>query len=836
MIDQSLHLRAKEILADALLLDVDKRLAFVAEACGSDAALLDEMRSLLRFADGGEAAQTHALSPRGRIEALLAPETVLDDSRSSGQKQAAYSIESPVRVSKYKIQRLLGAGGMGRVFEAEQENPRRRVALKLILTAHRNDAMLRRFQYEAQALGRLEHPGIARIYEAGSDDVMLSESPRIVSGSPQPFIAMEYVQGETLDQYIRRTKPSIRARLRLFTQLCHAINHAHTKGIIHRDLKPSNILVTAEGLPKILDFGIARASQEAGETHGMTQTGHLVGTPAYMSPEQAEGSGDIDTRTDIFALGVLLYELLTGVTPFALRDLQAPAIAELQRLIREVDPPRPSTRISGDGPAVGNGDWRKIRSTVQGELDWIVMKAIEKDRNRRYQSAAEFAADIERYLDGEAVNAAPPSRRYRLSKFVNRNRGAVFATAAVCLALLLGAAGFAWQARVARVGWAEAERKQHLAETVNSFFSQEILARANPDRIDSERPVTLKETVELAAAKLEGLYEDEPLIRAEIHTVLGQSFLGLGAFEEARRQFTAALERYRVTLGPEEPTTLTAAYRLATALRVSGNMREAEALLGQTLEARRRTLGETHPATCISMTGLALMYQTVGRTDEAIALFEDALACQRASGSDGEIDTVQAMMGLAHAYYSKKRKEEAVELGRQALEKSRQRAGPDHPDTTVVLGTLGAMYRGMKRHDEAIEMLTAADDAERRVLGEDHPHRVGTFCTLASAVQAKGETDKALQMYRDAVKICNSSPRIDAGTRANTIAKLGGALASAGRFEEAESGLLEAYPIVRDAYGAEHYRTKRAAKAIVDLYVAWQKPDKADEWRKRTGA
>ncbi|MFI5240080.1 MAG: serine/threonine protein kinase, partial [Gemmatimonadales bacterium] len=375
------------------------------------------------------------------------------------------------RIGSFKILQQIGEGGYGDVFEAEQETPvKRRVALKVIKPGMDTRDVIARFEAERQALALMDHPHIARVLDAGATD------------SGRPYFVMELVKGEPMARYCDKHKLSVLERLKLFEQVCAAVQHAHTKGVIHRDLKPSNVLVSAqddEPFAKVIDFGIAKAtSGRLTDKTLLTELHQVLGTPLYMSPEQAEGSADIDTRTDIYSLGVMLYELLTGTTPVESTSLRSAVVAEIQRIICEVEPPRPSVRLSQavttlTGVATQRAmEPGKLTRMVRGELDWIVMKALEKDRTRRYQTANGLAMDVRRYLAGEPVLAAPPSTLYRARKFVRRHKGAVAAGSLIAAALVIGVAGFAWQAHIARARADELERV--------SAFQAAMLGQVDP--------------------------------------------------------------------------------------------------------------------------------------------------------------------------------------------------------------------------------------------------------------------------------------------------------------------------------------------------------------------
>ena len=430
--------KVQEIFEYVIDIDGAERARYLASACGDDAALRAEVEGLLRAHEGA-----------AKFLASPTAEGGLASKSASAATIAAPPLEGPgTRIGPYKILQAIGEGGFGSVFMAAQEKPvSRKVALKIIKLGMDTRQVVARFEQERQALAMMDHPNIAKVLDAGATE------------TGRPFFVMELVKGDPIVEYADKNNLSIEDRLELVAQVCSAVQHAHTKGIIHRDIKPSNILVsTQDGRPhtKVIDFGIGKATaSKLTDKTLFTEHKSLIGTPEYMSPEQAGGNLDIDTRTDVYSLGVLLYELLTGTTPFSGKELRSAAYAEIQRIIREVDPPKPSTRISHNTDTIDSvaarrhTEPRRLGTLVRGELDWIVMKALEKDRQRRYETASGLMMDIKRYLSDEAVLAAPPSHAYRFKKFVTRNKGAVLAGGAVAATLILGLAGTAWQARVA---------------------------------------------------------------------------------------------------------------------------------------------------------------------------------------------------------------------------------------------------------------------------------------------------------------------------------------------------------------------------------------------------
>ncbi len=444
--------------AKAKALEPADRAAFLDEACEGALDLRAEVESLLAHSDGG--------TSRMRLRTTgAATETVVDRGPLS---------EGPgTRIGPYKILQQIGEGGFGVVYMAEQEEPvQRKVALKIIKLGMDTKQVIARFEAERQALAMMDHPNIATVLEAGATE------------TGRPYFVMELVKGIPITDYCAKAKLSTRDRLDLFMQVCDAIQHAHQKGVIHRDIKPSNVLVTlydTRAVPKVIDFGIAKAmSRRLTEKTLFTEFHYFIGTPEYMSPDQAEISGlDVDTRTDIYSLGVLLYELLTGTTPFDPVTLREAAYGEILRIIQEEEPPKPSTRVvtlakgGSDIGAPQQTDAAHLSRAIRGDLDWIVMKAIEKDRTRRYQTANEFAADIQRYLKGEPVSAGPPSVIYKLHKFVARHRLGVTAAFLIAAALLTGLT-------LATTGFVEASREARHSQRIADFL-QSLFVSTDPD-------------------------------------------------------------------------------------------------------------------------------------------------------------------------------------------------------------------------------------------------------------------------------------------------------------------------------------------------------------------
>jgi serine/threonine protein kinase/tetratricopeptide (TPR) repeat protein len=655
-------------------------------------------------------------------------------------------------IGRYKLLERIGEGGYGVVFMAEQQHPvRRKVALKVIKPGIDTRQVIARFEAERQALALMEHENIAKVLDAGATD------------SGRPYFVMELVHGLPITEYCDKNQLPPRQRLELFVQVCRAVQHAHTKGIIHRDIKPTNVLVTLhEGVavPKVIDFGVAKATaQQLTDKTLFTNFQQMVGTPLYMSPEQAEMTGiDVDTRSDVYSLGVLLYELLTGTTPVDKERLKQAAFDEVRRIIREEEPPRPSTRLSTTEAlpiiAANRGlEPKKLSGLVRGELDWIVMKALEKERNRRYETATGFALDVQRYLADEPVQACPPSAGYRLRKFVRRNRGAVVAAALVLLTLLGGIVGTS-------IGLIRAERRLAQLETAN-----EVLASVFKDldpKAEEKEGVTLRVLLGRrlgdAVRQLKGEAVGDPLVVAKLQHLLGVSLRELGHWEQAEAALNQAAQTRQRLLGPDHLDTAASKHNLAQLYRAQGKYDRAAVVYKEVLEVRAAKLGPVHDDTLGTKNNLALVYMSLGKYAEAEPLLLEVLAVRAERLGADDPSTLQSKHNLAGLYQNQGKEDQAEVLLKQVLAGRTAKLRPGHPDTLQTKNNLAGLYLKERKFAEAEALLREVVDTSTSELGPGHAFTLGSKTNLAVIYQKQGDSARAEALFKDVLQAQLENP------------------------------------------------------------------------------
>jgi non-specific serine/threonine protein kinase/serine/threonine-protein kinase len=763
------------------------------------------------------------------------------------------------RVGNYRLLEQVGSGGMGVVYRAEQLAPVHRiVAIKLVKLGIDTPAVLARFQSERQSLAMLEHPGIARVYDAGTSD------------TGRPYFVMEYVSGKPIVEYCNQHDLEIESRLRLFEQVCHALQHAHYKGLLHRDLKPSNILGTEiDGVAqvKIIDFGIAKAIEGSSQSPFATQAGEFVGTPVYASPEQIDGR-EIDTRSDVFSLGVVLYELLSGRLPWDVENVSSQELADSRR---SAEPPRPSTRSSATGTTTS------LSRRLRGDLDRIVMKAIDRDPAQRYGMAAALAEDIRRHLNHEPIQARPPTLSYQARKFVRRNRVLVAATGMVLGAVIVGAAmavvGLirAQQALAREAAARQAEQAQRAAADQVSTFLGDMLGSVDPKQ-SLGKPVLVRDILDQASAGLDAKFNQQPVVAASLHDILGRTYHGLGLYEKATEHARSALELSQKVHGDDHPSTLEAMRTLAMSLRALYRGKECEALLVDLLQRLRRLKGPDDTETCDAEQRLALVMSDMGRSAEAEPLVTHSLEVHRRKLGPNHVDTLAAMNDMAgiesalgkfkeaevlyrelnegrrgilgddHPWtiqseanlgmciLKQRRYAEAEPILRDTLARSERVQGPDHARTLDIANALAVALRLQERMDDAVAMLREIADRSRRSLPPNHPDTILAVGNLALILDQQDKPNEALVCYEECyrgVQVAELSPK----RAAQYTAAYGLCLVKLKRYAEAEQSLLEARRHMEAADMAGSGNMQRVFMALAQVCQATNRPVEAEEWR-----
>jgi serine/threonine protein kinase/tetratricopeptide (TPR) repeat protein len=762
----------EESLFDALLaLPPEQRAAYLDRACADNTALRARLENLLRAHEQSGGFLEKPVTPAG--------------SRTFSTNIPA--MEKPGdRIGRYKLLQQIGEGGCGVVYMAEQEEPvRRKVALKVIKLGMDTKSVIARFEAERQALAMMDHPNIAKVLDAGATE------------AGRPYFVMELVRGVKITDFCDEQNLPTQARLDLFMQVCRAIEHAHQKGIIHRDIKPSNILVTLHdetAVPKVIDFGIAKATQGRLTDHTVfTAFEQFMGTPAYMSPEQTEMNGlDVDTRSDIYSLGVLLYELLTGQTPFDTKELLQSGLNAMCRTIREKEPAQPSTRLS----RMQNSDLTTVAQrrrtqpprlihSVSGDLDWIVMKALEKDRKRRYETASGFARDVQRHLNDEPVEAHKPGGFYRLQKSIRRNKMAFSAGGIVAATLIVGLIVSTWMFFREREARQRADVEAMKSKEVAQFL-QQMLAGVGPSVARGRDTALLREIADKTAARLDTELTNTPEVEAELCDTLGRVYWAIDENEKAEQMFRRALELRRKLFGEDNKLTADTLNGLARALKTRNKLAEAETAAREALGIRKKIFGDENAEVAESLFTLALVLQAEG-LDEGITVGREALAMQRkVLGNDNPV-TAESLNALAYTLAKKGKYDEAEEMFHEALATDEKVFGRMYPETANALDNLATMYFREGKLPEAEAAVRQALVIQTNLFGFNHTEVGNSLNDLGGILAAEGKLTEAEAVDRQAIASYKGAVGDAHPLYAASLSNLGVALEKQGRLAEAES-------------------------------------------------
>jgi len=822
--------RIKEIFKAAIAHGPDDRFEYLNEACKGDEDLRKEVEELIiSDTDAGDFLETPA---------------VVDFSDDRAGERLVGG-----QIGQYKLKRIISTGGMGVVYEAEQENPNRTVAVKVMKEHIGSSSAQRRFEYESQILARLNHPGIAQVFDAGAHIVVNNKDPDKIARLP--YFVMEYIyDAKQITEYAWKKRLNTRERLALFIQVCDAVQHGHQKGVIHRDLKPGNILVNSDGQVKIIDFGIARATDsDMLLTTQHTHIGELIGTLQYMSPEQCKADPhDLDIRSDVYALGIVLYEMLCEELPY---DVRKAAMIEAVRRIIEEPPKRPSS----------------VKRTLQGDVETIILKSLEKERNLRYQSLADFSADLSRYLKGEVIQAKPAHLGTRFWKMTKRNP---VLSSSVGLALTFLVTLFMYivlwsypqikaekdktvlalktvQAEKARAISAEkeasiqrnaavaaqmsAEKEAKKVLAINKFLKDTFYSPA-PSKDGFE--VKVVDVLDRAARKVGRSFKNQPEIEASLREILGWTYNGLGRYQESEEQHKAADEIYNRILGPEHIDTTDNLVKLASSVMSQKRYEEAESLMRQALDINTQILGEEHGDTLYAKSFLANMFIMRRQYEEAESMLNETLKVQRAVLGENNDVTRFTMNALGRLYMEQARYNEAEAILRIVVKAHSEQLDEDHPTLLGAKNNLALALRNLGEYGKAELMFRDVADIHRRISGEEHPHTVSAQYNLASVLQYLGRYSEAEALLRRVVEIRIKTLGENNVDTLKTRGHLASIIGQSGDLSKAESELREVLRSMQKSIGPKHPTTLSTMGGLASILVAQKKYSEAEAHLKET--
>jgi len=807
----------------------------------------------------GDAALRSMVEKLLQSEAAPHPFEFLADEAAAAREQltaGAISSGDPAEsclgslIGPYRVLNLIGEGGFGVVYLAEQQTPvRRRVALKILKLGMDTREFVVRFEAERQALAMMDHPGIARVYDAGA------------TSTGRPYLAMELVHGRRITSYCDERALSIPQRLAVIGMVCDAVHHAHQKGIIHRDLKPGNILVCevdGRPSPKIIDFGIAKAiSARLTDQSIVTEVRQMVGTPAYMSPEQA-GDSDVDTRTDVYSLGVVLYELLSGTPPFDEKRFRALPRDEMRRVIREVDPPRPSTRLSGlrslAGGAAGTSHPERLAAMLKGELDWIVMKCLEKDRTRRYGSVAELGADIQRFLSHKPIAARPASRAYLVRKFARRHRTGVAVAAGSALLVIFGMAGTTAGLVSAvkangkldgALGDVRTQRDLARTQLLQSEqllqFLRSMLASVNPTVTRGRDTTVLRELLDAARARIDGgELASTPVVATSMRATIAQTYQAIGDNAAAIEVIEPAL-RLADNARPEERSKYLNVRIIAARVYIEWRHDEPARLqLDRVLEVRRLAEMPDDEQAADIYAGYALLHARQSRFDDALAMQERVVAIRTAINGESSIAVASAIGNLAGLLTDIGRREDALAKYQQSLAIYSSARPLPLTHLAIVENNMADLLVGMGRFAEAEAAARDSLDKCGMVFKPGHQQVGMSWNTLGAALSGRNRPSEARAAFQRSVDILDAAYDHNHPLVLLCRVSLARELVALARFGEAEPILLSAHATLLSQRGIGDDAPRQCADSIAQMYEQWEAAEqgrghgqKAAEWRRR---